>query len=128
MQCLDILATNSSPTIHFAPEQGQLTITGESYPENCVNFYQPLFESLETFLATQPAVPLILDMAIIYFNSTSSKAFMNLFDMLDEAAETGRDITVNWHYHEDNDIALECGEEFQEDVQTLRFNLKPNQG
>lgn len=124
MQPLDIQATNSSPAIVFTPEQGRLTISGESYPENCVTFYKPLFESVAAYLETQAGRPLTLDMEIIYFNSTSSKAFMNLFDLLDEAAEKGHDITVNWRYHEDNDIAMECGEEFQEDVSALTFNLR----
>lgn len=125
MHPLEIPATTSSPAITFIPTMGTLSIRGESYPENCGTFYKPLFEGLEAYLADPTTPPLALDMEIIYFNSTSSKAFMTLFDMLDEAAEAGRDITVTWRYHEDNDIAMECGEEFQEDVSSLTFRLSP---
>ncbi len=123
MQQLDIPSTTSSPAIWFAPDQGRISITGESYPENCLAFYKPLFDTLQVYLEDPSTPPLTLDMEIIYFNSTSSKAFMNLFDMLDEAAANGRDIMVNWRYHVDNDIALECGEEFKEDVTALHFKL-----
>jgi hypothetical protein len=30
---------------------------------------------------------------------------------------------VNWKYHADNNTALECGEEFQEDLENVAFNL-----
>ena len=60
-----------------------------------------------------------------YFNSSSSKILMNLFDMLNRAAIEGTPVTINWRYHEDNDVALECGEEFMEDLDltNLTFNL-----
>lgn len=48
---------------------------------------------------------------------------MNFFDRLEEAAKKGMQIEVNWLYHEDNETALECGEEFQEDLKNVSFNL-----
>jgi len=30
---------------------------------------------------------------------------------------------VNWRYHEENESAMECGEEFMEDVERIDFNL-----
>lgn len=128
MTPVTIPPTSSSPAIDFAPDQGRLCIRGESYPENCIAFYKPLFDALDDYLADDCTPPLRLEMEIIYFNSSSSKAFMDLFDLLDEAAAGGRDITVHWRYHEDNDIALECGEEFLEDVTALHFELQPIYG
>lgn len=48
---------------------------------------------------------------------------MDLFDLLDDAASLNTDVVVNWRYHEDNELALECGEEFMEDVKNIHFNL-----
>jgi hypothetical protein len=62
-------------------------------------------------------------MEIIYFNSSSSKALMNFFDLLDEAVAAGRKIAVNWIYDAGNESALEYGEEFKEDLESLEFNL-----
>lgn len=117
-----IPATKSSPEINFDPNADKLEIRGESYPENCSQFYTPVFEWLEQYLNNTNA-PIHLDMEIQYFNSSSSKALMDLFDMLDEAAGKGKSVFVNWHYHEDNETAQECGEEFQEDVLHLDFKL-----
>ena len=62
-------------------------------------------------------------MEIIYFNSSSSKALMNIFDQLDAAAANGKNIVVNWKYREDDENIMESGEEYQEDVDNLTFNL-----
>ena len=120
-----IAATKSSPAIDFSPAAGLLRIRGESYPENCSLFYQPLFERLRGHLVAAPRCPLLVEMEIVYFNSSSSKAFMDFFDLLDEAAASGTPVSVDWRYHEENETAQECGEEFQEDVEHLHFRLVP---
>jgi hypothetical protein len=48
---------------------------------------------------------------------------MDFFDLLDEAADEEKHITVNWMYDEEDDSTLEAGEEFQEDLETLTFNF-----
>jgi len=123
METLTIAATKSSPYICFDPQNHLLEIKGESYPENFTAFYKPLFAMLEEYLASESDEPFEVNLEIIYFNSSSSKVFMNLFEMLDAAAENGTRIVVNWRYHEENDTALECGEEFMEDVNAIVFNL-----
>lgn len=123
MTRFSVQATKSSPHIDFDPETRILEIKGESYPENCSGFYGPVFDWLEMFLDRVRDDRVELNMEILYFNSSSSKTFMDLFDMLDCEAGKGRNIVVNWRYHEENETAMECGEEFMEDVRNLRFNL-----
>lgn len=116
-------ATRSTPHMDFDPDTHIHEIKGESYPENCFRFYGPMFEWLQEYLLLARGKHVELNMEIVYFNSSSSKAFMDLFDLLEEAALQGTDVVVNWRYHEENETALECGEEFMEDVEKLRFNL-----
>ena len=123
MESLAIEATKSSPHIHFDAENHILEIKGESYPENAAKFYTPIFSWLEAYIEELEDNVATVNLEINYINSSSSKILMNFFDMLEEAVETGKKILVNWHYHEDNDTALECGEEFQEDLNRLQFNL-----
>ena len=115
--------TKSTPWIHLDPEQHRLEIKGESYPENSANFYSPMLQWLESYVQQLKDEPVQADVELIYFNSSSSKVFMNFFDMLEDAAERGVNVVVNWRYHPDNDTALECGEEFQEDLEYVRFHL-----
>lgn len=124
MEALIIEATKSSPFIHFDGAQNVLVIKGESYPENAAKTYAPMFAWLEEYLKGLGDEVVRVDMEITYFNSSSSKILMNFFDMLEDAAEGGKKIVVNWHYHENNETAMECGEEFMEDMSCVEFNLR----
>jgi hypothetical protein len=117
--------SKSTPWIHFDPQENHLQIQGESYPENSAKFYAPMLEWLDNYLHNLQTQQIQVDIELIYFNSSSSKVFMNFFDRLEEAAQHGVRIHINWMYDEDNDTALECGEEFHEDLEHVVFSLVP---
>lgn len=124
MDKLLIEKTKYTPYIEFDPISHTLKISGESYPENISEFYTQIFDWLETYLERlfeNQAVTVNIEM--IYFNSNSSKMLTKFFDMLDRSAAEGKKIAVNWYYEKENDMALEHGEEFKEDVESLTFNL-----
>lgn len=122
MENLIIAKTEATPEICLDATTGVLQITGESYPENTAEFYAPVFKWLREYLGAEKRTATV-NMEIIYFNSSSSKALMNLLDLLEEAVEDGHKIIVNWIYDEENESALEYGEEFKEDLESLEFNL-----
>lgn len=123
MNRLVIEKTGSTPFIDFDPETGYLRIAGESFPENAVKFYAPLLSWIDDFMSLEssPAVTLACD--ILYFNSSTSKILMNLFDSLEARVLKGKDVTVKWLCHPDNETAIECGEEFKEDLDHLPFQI-----
>ncbi len=124
MEKLIIKETKYTPLIIFDSEKHTLEIKGESYPENISDFYNPVFEWMEKYLAQLPEnQTLIFNIRMVYFNSSSLKALMNLFNMLEKSAETGINVIVNWYYNEDSDTVLEHGEEFREDSELITFNL-----
>ncbi len=87
----------------------------------------PLFSHLDEYLQDlQDNEIFTVNIELKYFNSSSSKMLMNLFDKLEnEVANNGKNIIVNWIYDPENDTIEEFGEEFQEDVDSLTFNLVP---
>jgi len=123
MEQLQIEATKSSPKIDFNAQTNVLSIVGESYPENTTQFYEKVFQWLDDYLESLEDEEVNVNMELIYFNSSSSKVLMDIFDSLEEASEDGKNIVVNWIYDEDNDASLEYGEEFAEDIESLTFNL-----
>ncbi len=123
MENLEITATKSSPEIMFDASNYTLSIVGESYPENTSLFYEPVCKWIDDCIDVLGDQKMVLNIELIYFNSSSSKVLMDIFDTLEDACDDGNDITVNWIYDEENDSALEYGEEFAEDMETLTFNL-----
>ena len=124
MQPYAVEATRATPHLHFDIGTGLLRIKGSSYPENASSLYQPMFDMLERMLLSLER-PLIVDLEMIYLNSSSSKVFMMLLDRLEQAAAAGATVHVTWRYDLDNESALEIGQEFMEDLQHAGFTLEP---
>jgi len=121
MQTLTIEASKYTPSIIMDGNTGTIDIRGKSYPENTFEFYTPVMEWLKNYFKN-PKEQTTLTMEIIYFNSSSSKFFYDLFDFL-EANSDMTELTINWVYDEENESALEAGEEFMEDFEDLSFHL-----
>ncbi len=126
MERLAIEPTDATLLVDFDPETAILMLRGESYPENANKFFTPVLEWLDDYFSSLDAGEKVtVDMDILYFNSSSSKALMNLFDAFDTAARQGLKLQILWRYHVENEIAQECGEEFGEDLDTARLTLCP---
>ena len=123
MEALVIEQTKSTPAIHFDPENNLLSIKGQSYPENSFKFYEPVFAWLDEYLTsveTQVTVRIYFHMP--YINTSSSKCLMMLLEKLENAHQRGQAVSVRWYYDTENEMALECAEEFKEDL-TLPFQI-----
>ncbi len=124
MDDLNIRAEKYVPGLCFDSKNNIFDIKGDSYPENTTELYAPVFVWLKIYLGNlKKNREIIFNIELRYFNSSSSQTLADFFDILEEDARKGRKITINWIYDEENEIALECGEDFQEDVETLIFNL-----
>lgn len=126
MKPLLIQQTNSTLGVTFDPGEGTLAMRGESYPEDALKFFTPVLEWLNNYFdALAPEHSVTVDLDIVYFNSSSSKALMKTFDLFEKTAKRGVDVNIVWHYHEENEVAEECGEEFGEELLTANFSMRP---
>ncbi|MEA3456240.1 MAG: DUF1987 domain-containing protein [Campylobacterota bacterium] len=123
MKNLHIEETKYTPQIDLNAETGLLRFSGKSYPENTFDFYQHTMNWITEFFKQERKIKSTLEMDIVYFNSSSSKLFFDLFDIIEEAQEEGNTITIRWLYDGENENALEAGEDFKEDFESLDFNL-----
>jgi hypothetical protein len=121
MQKLIIQESKSTPNIIFHDIKNVLEIKGQSYPENAAIFFQPLFDWINNNLATIKN-DFIINIDLTYLNTSSAKIMINLFDILNNEYKKGKEIKINWYYDNENEISLECGEEFKKDLD-LPFNL-----
>ena len=122
MDSIVIEATKRTPAIHFDFQANQLTLSGESYPEDVNAFYGNIMDSLKVYLEQSVDKNIIVSFDLVYFNSSSAKVLIRMFDMLDEAAKQNR-ILVEWFFLEDDDNMAELGEEFGEDLENAEFKL-----
>lgn len=124
MENITIEATERSPEINFDFGSNTFALKGESYPEDVSAFFGPVIGSLEEHLSNLNGANITFTFDLIYFNSSTAKVLMGLFDTLDEAAENGNGVSIIWSYEEDDDNMEELGQEFGEDLMHAKFEMK----
>lgn len=123
MQNLIMKETQHTPRIHFDYEEKLIKIEGRSYMENTFEFYSPVIKWLESFFNSEINENISVHLDVIYFNSSSSIQFFDIFDIIESAHIKGRNINIKWFYDPENDIALESGEDYKDDFPMLDFQL-----
>lgn len=117
-----IPATSMSPEIDFRFSDHILNIKGESYPENAAAFYGEILNQLALYLASPGQKKIEVNVELRYFNSSSTKILLKLFEMLNDAVDAGNAVVLNWYHDEDDDTILEFGEDLHSDYGLLNFN------
>jgi hypothetical protein len=112
MEKFSIDGTPKTPSISFDLAAGVLEIKGRSIPENSIEFYKPLVDSLDKY-ATSPKGQTNVNIQLEYFNTSSSKCILDVFKKLEAIHKSGSAVTINWHYEEDDEDMLEAGEDYQ---------------
>ena len=121
MNELNIEGSQSTPSIIADWEQGRLTMQGDSYPENSFEFFYTVIDWIERYLK-ESAAPFSLELRLVYMNTSSVKAMMDIFDLLEDAHRRGRQVSVNWFYDPRNDRVVDLAVEFREDC-TFPFEI-----
>ena len=121
MDNLTIESTQSTPSIMTNFKAGTMEMRGDSYPENSFELFSPAMKWIEEYLK-QAGRPLTLNLHLLYLNTSSVKAMMDIFDILEEAHKEGRKVAVNWYYDDQNERVAELAEEFKEDC-TFPFQI-----
>ncbi len=112
------------PTVDFNAETGVCELTGESYLENTVEFYDRLLAWLDEYFTTINK-PLVFNFRLTYFNTSSSKRILYLLLKLKEYEENGGQVTTNWFYDEDDTDMEEDVEDFRL-ISNLNINCIPD--
>ena len=128
MENLSIPPSDGTPAIELNFDTQTLKFSGESYPENAARFFDPVNAWIEEFIDAGNDRSIVADFELTMFNSSTAKFLMDIFDMLDDAAASEQSITLNWRYHESNDIIQEFMEDLQEDYSGITIVFVPISG
>jgi hypothetical protein len=121
MENLLIRPTQTSPEISFSLEDNLFRISGTSRPEDVRAIYYPVIDwikeltekllngEINKFSAENP---LIFQIDLIYFNSSSAKFLFDIFSELKMIAPSGIPVIVSWYYEKDDPDMLEAGNDF----------------
>ena len=125
MENLIIRSTNDTPEIMFDSGRNLLEIKGKSYSNDIKAFFKPVLDWASRYTQQPDVRSVTVNIQFIYFNSTTVKPLLEFFDTFEAAAQKGKNVTVNWCYDKDDEDMLELGEDFKDDVKSVKFNLVP---
>jgi len=119
---LVVKKTKYTPEIRFENSTGMLQIKGRSFPEDAHRFYNPILNWLDNYVL-QSADTTYLEVFLEFFNTSSSKYFLEIFKRL-KKIETYRNknITVRWFYEKDDEDMYETGIDYR-DISNLNFEI-----
>jgi hypothetical protein len=118
MQKLFIEHTRSTPEINFSPAEKIFIIRGNSAPEDVRAMYYPVIEWIKIFVDDfldgeypffTDESPLILNVSLTYFNSSSAKFLFDIFTELKRLSDAGKPVEIEWTYEEDDIEQKEAG-------------------
>jgi hypothetical protein len=116
MEPFIINKTDDTPAIHLDKASGKFEFSGKSLPEDVSTFYAPVFEWISAYGEdANDASAFVFKMT--YFNTASSKIILDILMRLEDLHNDGKNITVEWHYEEDDEDMQEAGEEYSEIVE-----------
>ncbi len=111
MTALQMEGTPKTPHVNFDAETGLLELKGRSIPENSIDFYKPLIDWIDKY-GRSPRTKTALHVQLEYFNTSSSKCILDVFKKLEAIRASGNEVTVLWHYEQDDEDMLEAGEDY----------------
>jgi hypothetical protein len=113
MKKLTIQSSKTIPQVDFDSESGVLDISGRSLPEQAHELFKPMLEWIDIY--SKEAKPLTtINITLEYINSSSNKYLLLVLKKLEELQQTGKEVLVNWYYEENDEDAMESGEEYRD--------------
>jgi hypothetical protein len=114
--------TTSTPYTLVDEEKAYMRLEGKCFHEKVADFFKEVNDWLVEYLKSNFG-KFTFECEFEYFNSSTTKLLHNMLMRMDKCVSDTNKITVNWITTEDNDIMVECGEDFREDFDNLEFNL-----
>lgn len=108
MEVFKLERTSRTPFVLMDPVKGLIEIKGISIPNNSYDFFMPLFERVERYVQT-PISKTVVNLELEYFNTSTSKALLELFKKLSVLAN----VQFNWHYDNEDEEMLEFGKNYE---------------
>jgi len=118
-----ILKTPRTPYINFIENSGVLELKGRSIPDNPYEFYKPLIEFLTEYEKLIYKT-LTINFKLEYFNTGTSKVFMDIFKILEKIHLKTNSVVVNWFEEKDDKEILLGDNNYNDNFKPLfTFNI-----
>lgn len=121
MEVLHIEGTEDTPEVLLDSGNNTFSISGRSFPENAIEFYEPIFVWLQKY-AEEVENDMEFEFCMEYFNTSSSKQIAKIFLLLEKINENVF-VQVIWKYKKEDSDMMASGMRFSK-LLNLEFELR----
>ena len=104
---------DKTPTINLNAETGEMEFSGKSIPENSADLYGPVMDWIDDYIET-PGEKTVFVVKLEYFNTSSSKYLLEIFRRFEKLFKTGKKVSVQWYYEQEDEDMQESGDDFRD--------------
>lgn len=96
-ESLTILPTRDTPEVIFDTFRGVLSIKGRCYPSDVKKFFEPILSWLQEYVDNPIALSTAVHIDLEYFNTTSGKVILSMFETLNTLYQKNHQTSVKWY-------------------------------
>ncbi|MFN2395225.1 MAG: DUF1987 domain-containing protein, partial [Bacteroidales bacterium] len=100
---LIISPTKGTFGIHFDPAKNVFEISGNSFPPNALEFYEPIIEWVKEFLSGEVNEPVVIKFRVNYYNTSSSKYIYKVLELFNEHHKLNKNVKLHWYSYDEDD-------------------------
>lgn len=105
--------SDKTPTISLNAETGEMEFSGRSIPENSADLYAPVMDWVDEYIK-DPGDKTTFVIKLEYFNTSSSKYLLEIFRRFEELFKSGKQVSVQWYYEQEDEDMQESGDDFRD--------------
>ncbi len=113
MKKLFINKTKNTPGIIFDKQANNFEISGRSLPEEVTEFYSPVLEWLDKYVAN-PNNETVFKINLEYINSSSRRVLHEILTVLERIKGQGKNIVIEWYYLNEDVEMKDAGNDYAE--------------
>jgi len=109
-----VQGNDSTPFILLDNKKGEFEISGKSVPEDSLAIFGPVLDHITEYVQ-QPQPSTVLNVKLIYFNTSTSKFLLDIMSALEDLVDRPNvEVAINWYYQVDDEDMMEIGEDFKD--------------
>jgi len=105
-------STKITPEVILDQENQKFIIKGRSFPENTLEFYQPIMQWIQKYVEN-PNENTVFEFDMEYFNSSSARIVYKILLLLEKIQEQGKKVICKWYINKTDYIGKERIEEMK---------------
>ncbi len=106
----EVTATEETPGVILDQSEGRFEFTGKSLPENANEFFDKIFSWFQAY-SDKPNKKTDIVFKVDYFNSSSSRKFVEILILLEDTISKGNQVSVKWYSQKHDEMIEERGRE-----------------